>query len=197
MKFFLGPIPRSMTFDAEAAGWTPLRSPPSERIAVLATVGMIPWFLLAGKAMGAAVDHLLTLPLLAFAASTLLLVPLHEAVHALAYRQPLGSPHLWTGIWLRRGIWYVLYDAPLPRDRVLFMLIAPAICLSLLPLLALPFLSPGLRYGGLYLICIQASLCMADLPSAVRVLRQIPKQAFVHNQGWNTYWSTQYEPQET
>jgi hypothetical protein len=70
------------------------------------------------------------------------------------------------------------------------MLVAPALCLSLLPLLALPFLPLGMRYGVLYLICIQASLCMADLPSAMRVIRQIPRPALVHNQGWNTYWST-------
>jgi hypothetical protein len=155
MKFFLGPIPRSTTFDPEAAGWTPLLSPPSERIVVLAMAGMIPWFLLAGKALEAAADLLLPQPLLAIAASTLLLLPVHEAVHALAYGQRLSSPHLWTGIWLQRGLWYVLYDRPLPRNRVLFMLVAPALYLSLLPLLALPFLPLGMRYGVLYLICIR------------------------------------------
>lgn len=197
MKFILGPVPPSTTLDATAAGWVPLRSPRSAQTVIFACFAMIPWFLLAGQALRNAADVLPPAQLMGVAAFTLLLVPLHEFAHALGYGQRFSSPHLWTGIWPQRGIWYVLYDAPLPRNRVVFMLLAPVLYLSLLPLVALPLVSPGTRYGLLYLVCIQSALCMGDVLSALRLLRQVTPGASVHNNGWNTYWSTDEQPVPT
>lgn len=69
-----------------------------------------------------------------------LLLPLHELCHCLGYIVPLSSRSLISGIWLRHGVWYVVYDAPLQRKRVLLML--------------------------------------------------APRDGWVHNCGWTTFWSS-------
>jgi hypothetical protein len=71
----------------------------------------------------------------------LALVPTHEFIYALAYGCGLRFPHLVVGFWPQRGMAYVLCDTPLPRRRVLIMLAAPFVVLSVLPLLATFFLS--------------------------------------------------------
>ena len=60
-------------------------------------------------------------------------IPIHELLHCVGYRVPLRSRHLVTGIWRERGVWYVVYDAPLPRKRVLWMLIAPLLGFAVWP----------------------------------------------------------------
>src|SRR5690606_1337519 len=58
------------------------------------------------------------------------ITPVHELIHAIAYPGGLRSQRLVMGVWLRRGLAYVVYDAPLPRNRVLIMLLAPFVTLT-------------------------------------------------------------------
>ena len=131
MRFVWGAIPPSETFQPTAAGWTRLSRNNSDTFVVIASaLAMAP--LMAGLLVlfsdGGASILRFREELAAFAifiSALLLLVPVHEFIHALAYRVPLGSRRLITGIWLSRAMWYVLYDAPLERSRVLLMLCAP------------------------------------------------------------------------
>jgi hypothetical protein len=76
----------------------------------------------------------------AYLLALILMVPVHEFIHALAYGRGIGSPHLTVGFWPSRGFGYALFDSPMPRNRVLGMLVAPFLTLSLLPLLCLLWL---------------------------------------------------------
>jgi hypothetical protein len=105
MRFIFGPIPDSRTLDAETAGWTPLAECSAERFPRIA--GMLALPFLAGALMVLFNDRmgirqqlredyrylLLTL------GAWILLVPLHEFIHAVAYLKGLGSPNLVMGIW--------------------------------------------------------------------------------------------------
>jgi hypothetical protein len=119
----------------------------------------------------------------------LALVPIHEFIHALAYGCGLRSPNLLVGLWLQRGIPYVLCDEPLPRRRVLFMLAAPFCVLTLLPLLTTPLLSGTLLSCVWFFSLLHAALCVGDAATFLRLVRQAPADARIHNQGWDTYWS--------
>jgi hypothetical protein len=120
----------------------------------------------------------------------LALVPAHEFIHALAYGCGLRSPNLIVGFWPQRGLPYVLCDEPLPRRRVLLMLAAPFCALTLLPLLSVPLLPEPLRSCVLFFGLLHAALCVGDAATFLRLLRQAPPESRVHNQGWQTYWTS-------
>jgi hypothetical protein len=196
MRFHNGPIPDSQTFDPIAAGWTPLRTPNDRRFVAVAMLYTVP-FLLAATTIFlhsapafCAVFRLEPWSLPSFLLLLLALVPAHEFIHALAYGCGLRSPNLVVGVWLQRGIPYVLCDEPLPRRRVLFMLAAPFCALTLLPLPLVPLLSEPLFSCVLFFILLHAALCVGDAATFLRLLRQAPPEARVHNQGWQTYWGT-------
>lgn len=194
MRFIHGPIPPSQTFDPVAAGWTPLRESNSGRFAMAALLGMLP-FLLGATALflhAAPVwrpffrEHLWSLPALLIV--LLALVPAHEFIHALAYGCGLRSPNLLVGFWPARGLAYVLCDTPLPRRRVLLMLAAPFVVLTVLPLLAIFFLpGPGVWLVAFFAV-LHAAFCTGDAITFQRLWTQSPARALIHNQGWTTYW---------
>jgi hypothetical protein len=127
----------------------------------------------------------------AYLLALLVMVPVHELIHALAYCQGIRSRHLIVGFWPSRGLCYAIYDSPVPRRRVLGMVVAPFLALSVLPLLCLPWLQG--TAGGLVLTfsLLHAGMCGGDLIVFLRLVSQVPRKALVHNNGWQTYWSAQ------
>ena len=189
MRFVWGPIPPSRTFDAEGAGWTPLRSVAGRWAAPQAALGMVPCLVMAGLALRRAAGELPPAAFVATLALPAALVPAHELAHALGYLVGLRSPRLVTGVWPSHGIWYVIYDAPLRRGRVLLMLAAPLLAFSVAPGLAACLIGGPCRWGLAYLALMHAALCVGDLLSFARIGRQVSRGGWVHNQGWATYWS--------
>ncbi len=92
------------------------------------------------------------------------------------------------GIWPRRGMAYVIYDSPLRRNRLLFMLAAPFLVLSILPVASLPFLESGARAQVLFLVVIHTAVCVGDAMVFWHVSR-VPPNASLHNKRWTTYWT--------
>ncbi len=199
MRFINGPPPESRTLDPVAAGWTPLREPNSKGFLVACTLIAVP--LMVGAFVVLFYNRPVWRPMLrahpwalaGFATALLAMVPVHEFIHALAYRCGLRSPNLMIGIWLRRGLAYVLCDEPLPRRRVLLMLAAPFLTLSVLPLFALPFLSAAWLPLVEFLCLLHAGICVGDFATFGRLWTQAPHNALIHNQGWNTYWTVANE----
>lgn len=195
MRFINGPIPESRTFDPVAAHWTPLRTPESRRFVTVAMLSSAPFVVAATMLLLHDAPALRTLfrlqpwILLSFVLLLLMLVPVHEFIHALAYGRSLRSPNLIMGVWLQRGIPYVLCDEPLPRRRVLWMLAAPFGVLTVLPLALVPWLSGPALSCVLFISLLHAALCVGDAATLLRLLRQTPPGARVHNQGWQTYWA--------
>jgi hypothetical protein len=195
MRFVNGPIPASQTLDPIAAGWTPLRISDSRRFVVVATLSTIPFLVAATWLLLRAAPVLRpyyrgdpwSLP--CFLLLLLVLVPAHEFIHAVAYGCGLRSPNLVAGFWLRRGLAYVWCDEPLPRSRVLGMLAAPFCVLTVLPLCVTPFLSEPLLFCVLFFSVLHAALCVGDAATFLKILRQAPPRALIHNQGWQTYWT--------
>lgn len=195
MRFIWGPIPSSKYFDPEAARWSLLKSPPVERAVLQAGFGMAPCLVMAGLALQRAADDLQVTTFLIILLLPAVLVLVHELAHLVGYLVDPRSPHLLTGIWPAHGIWYVVYDAPLPRGRVLLMLAAPFVALSVPLGLAATCIGGSYGWGLAYLALMHAALCVGDFASFLRVARQVPHGGFVHNNGWCTYWSPTRPPQ--
>ena len=195
MRFINGPIPESQTFDPVATGWTLLQAPHSRRFVAVALLCTVPFVLAATLLFLHDAPALRALfriqpwSLGGFLLGLLALVPVHEFIHAFAYGRSLRSSHLIMGLWLERGIPYVLCDEPLPRRRVLLMVAAPFGVLTVLPLLIVPVLSGPLLTCVLFFSLLHAALCVGDAATFLRLLRQTSPRARIHNQGWETYWT--------
>lgn len=199
MRVNIGSPRPSHTFDAVAAGWTPLTRLESKRYVWLALMIGLPCFLASLMVLSQSVAGwkrgILSEPgaLVVLFASLLLVVPAHEFIHALAYRCGLRSPNLILGIWPQRFLIYVLYDGPLSRGRVLFMLAAPFLVLSVLPLCVLWLLPADYGSLTLYFVLVHTSACSGDAVTFMRLLKQAPPRSLIHNQGESTYWGTSIE----
>jgi hypothetical protein len=127
----------------------------------------------------------------AYLLALIMMVPAHELIHALAYGRSIRSPHFIIGLWASRALCYAIYDSPMPRNRVLGMSVAPFLTLSVLPLLCLPWLH-GTAWGLIISISLlHAAICGGDVIALLCLVSQVPRQALVHNNGWQTYWSVQ------
>jgi len=195
MRIVYGPIPASDTLRHPDDGWTPLRESTPARFTVAAILLTIPLMVPALLLLHAArpeiraffADH--PVALVGFLLVLVAVVPVHEAIHALAYFQGVRSPNLIIGFWPRGGMCYVLYDAPLPRNRVLFMSAAPFLALSLAPLFCVPWMDGAPRALLVLFVLLHTTLCGGDFLVLWRLMRQIPRRAWVQNNGWQTYWT--------
>jgi hypothetical protein len=199
MRIAFGPVPLSATLREPEVGWTLLRELPPARFSTIASVLGLPLVALAILVLGAARGEVRTLfsdhpaALAGFVATLLALVPVHEAVHAVAYFQDLRSAKMIAGVWPRRGMCYVLYDAPLPRNRVLLMSAAPFLVLTVAPLCAAPWLHGTTQPLVLFLAILHAAICTGDFLVFARIAHQVPRDAWVQNNGWQTYWSRDHQ----
>ena len=117
----------------------------------------------------------------------LLMIPVHELLHALVHPGWGLSSGTTLGVWLSRGLLYAYYEGELSRDRFLLCLAMPFLALGVLPtvlIMMFPWLAPnllGLSLFGCVLGC-------GDVVGVGLVLFQIPRAAIVRNKGWKTYW---------
>lgn len=198
MRFINGSPPESRTLDPVAAGWTPLREP-GKGYAVTVALVTSPFLLgaiailLHNDSVWRPLFRAHPWALAGFVMGLLAMVPAHEFIHAVAYGCSLRSPKLLVVCWLRRGLVYVVYDEPLVRDRVLFMLAAPFLIMSGLPLCLLTFISAAcLPLAGFFCL-LHTGLCAGDFATFVRLYMQVPADALIHNQGWKTYWAVSHD----
>ncbi len=192
MRLVYGPIPPSRVLSPEDEGWTPLCEPPSGvfviQVLLLSLPFLVPAVGILPELKGCLRTQPLVLPVLvSFFA---LMTPVHEIIHASVYPGGLCSKHLVMGAWMRRGLCYVVYDSPVSRNRILIMLSAPFIALSSLLAVMAVFAPSGWRLVGILALLVHTAVCTGDFATFVRLIRQTPKDALVHNDGWTTYWKS-------
>ena len=204
MRFVHGPIPSTQAFDPKKKGWTPLddADPKAQRFATIGNLLALPfiaaasWLLLSPQSevcgfLRGQPRHIAELLLL-----LAVLVLAHEFIHAVAYFKGLRSPRLIIGVWASRAMIYVIYDAPMPRHRVLLMSAMPFLLLSALPAVCLPWLEPRHELVAVawFLVLLHTGLCAFDFLASSRLFFRAPRGAWIHNNGWTTYWTTEYDP---
>ena len=203
MRLHFGPIPESSEFQPQATGWRPLQEPRPGMFVLLASgVGLI-----AGAIMGAlwmttaheakpiglsittdSVEVALLYLLGTLVGGGLLLVVVHELLHAAAFPGGWRSERTILGAWPRMGVFYAHYDGPQSRNRALVVFLMPFLVLTLgLWLVDLAFPS---GWSGLLAACsvVNAAFAGGDLLAAAMIGWQLPANAQMRNQGWQTWW---------
>ncbi len=188
MRFHLGAIPETSDFSPDAA-WRSLREPTPWVMQFLA----LPVGIVVCIAVGAGWLYLAPFRELPFDSPSLLLgamlvmIPIHEVLHAIVHPGSGSSGDSILGFWPSRMLFYAHYSGELTRARFIAILLMPLLVISLLPLLVCAVM--GHSSGLLALISAFNALCACgDIFAVGLLLSQIPVDARVRNQGYRTYW---------
>lgn len=218
MRFHLGRFPENKDFDPESEGWSALPDANLDTIhlrALRASIGLfllwLPLFLLVFPLklltpqpiqLSPGVFQIqipifqipfwLTLAILIV--NLILFIPTHELVHALCCPKWGLSADTIVGIWLPKGFLYVYHDGPMSRNRFMFVLLAPYLFLSLLPLALMAIFrftvwTPELIVSLTWTSLLGSLLAGGDFVSIGLLLSsKIPSTALIRNNGQKSYW---------
>lgn len=203
MRFHYGAVPEDPDFQPEAEGWRPIREPgpltlqllalPAAAILLVISVGLLN-LVFSGEFFK--VQPLPTtnpLPLWLLLSVLILLIPVHELLHAVVHPGWGLSSNSVIGLWLSRALFYAHYEGPMSRNRFLLVFAMPYVVLSLLPI---PIMSFAAVFGWSittvlvlsFLSIVAAVFACGDLVGFLLILLQVPASAVVRNKGWKTYW---------
>jgi hypothetical protein len=197
MNFFLGPPPPSPSFRPGQSGWSRLEEPSMNvwmwliATPVSLIFGVL-FYLFANRWFGFDIDEFLDLQWdwifpIAFA-----LIVVHERIHALIHPGWGRSSFTQYGFSPKSCAFYAVYDGPMTRGRLLSVLIAPFLALSVMPILIALIYRPVTQFVTFAAI-MNAVFSGSDICALISIKFGIPVGAIVRNNGWQTYWKQ--EPQ--
>ena len=220
MRFHLGAFPENKNFDPESEGWSALPDVDLNSVHLRAIPASMSLFLFWSFLF------LLVFPLELLTPQTIqlspnviqiqfpifqmplwhiiailisvsvLFIPVHEMVHALCCPAWGLSADTVFGIWFSKGFIYIHHDSPMSRNRFLFVLVAPYIILSLLPLALMAIFRitnwpPELILALTWLSLLGSLLSGGDFVSIGSLLSsKIPGRALIRNIGQKSYWKS-------
>ncbi|MSR57765.1 MAG: DUF3267 domain-containing protein [Planctomycetaceae bacterium] len=207
MRLHLGAPPLSPDFDPERDGWSKLREPSPlwlQHVAlpvaiVTATVLGFAWsrltpmsssgFSMTVDGRGGAMPSWLVgiLGMAVVAGCFLALIAVHEFLHALAMPHYGLTRQTLIGVWPSRLLFYAAYLGPMPRNHFLWVFAVPFLVLSLVPLLGCMLLRIG-PAAVVVVSVINGACACGDLLGIAMIAWQVPRDALVRNQGWQTWW---------
>ena len=116
-----------------------------------------------------------------------ILIPLHEAFHAMMYPDFGFSDKTIFGFWPKKFVFYSYYDLPLKRDRIITAMLAPLFILTIIPV----FLISTLELNNAYLavIAVLNSIGAAgDIFYSILIFSQLPKNSIVKTDTARVFW---------
>ncbi|HRV93147.1 MAG TPA: DUF3267 domain-containing protein [Anaerolineae bacterium] len=187
-----GAVPEDPDFHPENEGWSPIREPGPLAIQFIALpVAMVVVGLLVGLLALVWPSGSVSGSIWLLLALAILLIPIHEILHAVCFPGGLPSPHTIIGIWLSRILFYAHYEGVMTRTRFLVTFAMPFLVLSILPIMLVGLLRwPSLELAALSIV--NGAAASGDIIGIILVGLQVPASASVRNRGWRTYW--RYSP---
>ena len=187
-----GAVPEDPDFHPENEGWSPIREPGPLAIQFIALpVAMVVVGLLVGLLALVWPSGSVSGSIWLLLAMAILLIPIHEILHAVCFPGGLPSPHTIIGIWLSRILFYAHYEGVMTRTRFLVTFAMPFLVLSILPIMLVGLLRwPSLELAALSIV--NGAAASGDIIGIILVGLQVPASASVRNRGWRTYW--RYSP---
>jgi hypothetical protein len=192
MRFRIGAIPETPDF-VPAPDWKPLREPGPLSFQLLALpiaianaiIFGVLWVFLTPLTTSAIFSPLAQI------LAIVMVIPIHELVHAAVHPGFGFSPKSKLGVWPSRLLFYAHYTDRLSRNRFIAILAMPLLVISVAPLFV------SIIFGRASSIVAVSSIFNAlaacgDVLGIILVLFQTPRSAMVCNQGWKTYWTSQY-----
>lgn len=195
MRFMLGPMPENSQCDLEDEGWVAVREPGLIKIQLIAIPVVILialLFQLAFWLAGVDVSPLTNIKNAPIALAIILgVVPIHELLHLVCFPGfGLGEKSI-VGFWPKMFIPYVHYDGILSKKRFVLIVSCPFVVLSIMPLLS-SFIKPDIAVVIVAVSYLNCLVCGVDLISIFLVVKQVPSDAVVRNNGLHSYWRKQY-----
>lgn len=207
MRLHYGAPPADVSFVPMTEGWNKLREPGAIGLQLLAVPVMIvtltalipAWKacvpeVFEGMSIGVkseAVGEALTGQLrgvfsigILISISVLGLIAVHELLHVSAF--PKGGARF-IGVWPAKLLFYAAYHGPLSRNRFLWVTIVPFLVLTIAPLVAAAVMRTTHGLVAVLSILNGAFSC-GDLVGMALIAAQVPADAQVRNQGWETWW---------
>jgi hypothetical protein len=205
MRLHSGAPPENPDFNPEAEGWRKLAFDPGPvLLQLLAIPAMVLLAVLWGNLFFLVLPSKLTplqlasSPIFSVAGfvsfiTLLIIIPVHEWIHALIHPQWGRSPNTILGIWLSKGLFYAHYEGEMSRNRFALVYLAPYLVLGLLPLGILALFGGAQGSPDAVIILAVVSLfgslfACGDIVGVILLLFQVPGTALVRNKGWKTYW---------
>ena len=114
-----------------------------------------------------------------------LLIVMHELIHLILIPNFVKSEKTYIGFTLFGG--FVITEEEISKSRYILITIAPFVIISIiLPLVlgSLGLLTVTLKF----LIIVNAMASSVDLLNLLLIIKQVPKNAILKNNGPNTYW---------
>jgi len=186
LKFSFGEIPRNTKFDF--SGYQILEEPAQNKFKSLSFLVLVmmwaSFFWVWSVVVNDFESYFSTISLMEVVFIFIVMVPVHEALHGIFY--PLRDQEKITfGFCAKMCAFYAMYDGELSRNRWLAVYASPLFIISLLPLLMANFITlPWLVVASV----LNAGLAAGDIMAMVLISRQIPKNATIVQNGWDTYW---------
>jgi hypothetical protein len=183
MRLVRGPIIDSPGF-AGSVAWRPLREPDPG----LAQVLSLPIALTVSTAVVVlwAVLTPFTDPKLdpqSLVATLVVLVPLHELTHAVAFPQSLRSARFTLALWP----WRAHYDGEVSRIRYVTILGMPLVVISVVPALVSAMLG-SVSHSVALISLLNALVSSGDVLAGILVLAQVPPEAVIRIRGSVIVW---------
>lgn len=203
MRFDIGKIPPNDDFQPEEGGWLKCREP-SFPVFLLLSVPIAVVLVSAANVAVASIgggsslfsmrpddSPFKLLLLLGMLGGTFLItILLHEAAHVLGHPKMGSSADTIVGVSPRHFVAFAAFDNEIGRNRFLMMVSLPLVLLSVVPITV--FALYGAVNTWLAWVAILNALGSSfDVLAVIIVIVQIPSDAVMRNNGWETYWKKQ------
>lgn len=195
MRLRIGPVPDAGI--RPEPPWRPLREPGSWLMQLCALpIGVAMAYTVRWVWFEVGLPKTISLPrvtMIAAFASLVLVIFLHELLHAMAYpRTADGSPII--GVWPSRGLFYAHFDGVPSRNRFVIVFAVPLLVITFLPLLVValaPTIPSQLLLALAWCSIWNALFSCGDVFGIALLLWQVRRNAAVRNVGFRTYWKCQ------
>ena len=187
MRFVFGPVPDDPAFEPEKSGWRSFREPDPVMLNLLALP--VAFVLLGGLVVyikAATVVPLKEVVLRVFPAF-LIIIPLHELLHALVTPRFGTTPQTYMGCWPARALFYAHYIGELSARRFFAVLLTPFIVITVIPLAVITALDVHAPWTAAMALANGVGAA-GDLLGLFVMGAQVPRGSIVRNKGWRTYW---------
>ncbi|MGE7610106.1 DUF3267 domain-containing protein [Peribacillus frigoritolerans] len=187
----------SLHFDLIKNGWVPMKEPknlirasllsiPLMIVDAIISIGVINIFSsISLSDFGMTSDSISITINVAIIFLLVLLLILHEFLHLIFIPNFIKSEKIYVGLTLLGG--FVITEEEISKSRYIFITIAPFMIISIiLPLILSVF---GLLTTTLkFLIILNAMASSVDMLNFLLIIKQVPKNATLKNNGPDTYW---------
>jgi len=186
--------------ESDVSGYKKLKEPSLSRLALISLpVGLIAALLLFIitqylTSVKISIDlfylfkdvKLIILAILGFISFNIIIIIVHEFLHAIIFPEKLSSDNIIFGVY-RSSMFFAFYKLDMKRERMIICMLFPILLLSMVPLVFIIMLNINLPIIN-FLILYHITLSSGDLVGVYLILINSPKGCYLKNKGYHTYY---------